>query len=128
MATSIMKTIIPIYTSRGDAEAFLAYPYLYNYAGEWIGWVTPKREVYSVLGYYVGELTNEPRIVRRVSVTSDDRPHLSPPPRPPRIQSPGSNRLPPMMGDLQFGHIDVLLDEPDKLHTVDTGEMQQDMD
>ena len=42
--------LIPIYTSRGDAEAFLDYPYLFNRIGDWIGWVTPKRDVYSVLG------------------------------------------------------------------------------
>ena len=43
-------TLIPIYTSKGDAEAFLDYPYLYNRTGDWIGWVTSKRDVYSVLG------------------------------------------------------------------------------
>ncbi|MFN3492386.1 MAG: 4-fold beta flower protein, partial [Anaerolineales bacterium] len=51
--------IIPIYTTKGDAEAFLQYPYLFNRSGEWIGFVTPKREVYSVLGEYVGTLTND---------------------------------------------------------------------
>jgi len=50
------RRIIPIYTSRGEAEAFLVFPYIFNRTGEWIGWVTPKREVYSVLGYYVGAL------------------------------------------------------------------------
>ena len=55
-------TLIPIYTSKGDAEAFLDYPYLYNRTGDWIGWVTSKRDVYSVLGHYVGYLTNDPRI------------------------------------------------------------------
>ena len=49
--------IIPIYSSRGEVEAFLVFPYLYNRGGEWIGWVTPNREVYSVMGYYVGVLT-----------------------------------------------------------------------
>jgi hypothetical protein len=34
------RAIVPIYTSRGDAEAFLDYPYLHNRLGEWIGWVT----------------------------------------------------------------------------------------
>jgi hypothetical protein len=41
---------IPIYNSRGEAEAFLAFPYLFNRLGEWIGWVTPDQQVYSVLG------------------------------------------------------------------------------
>ena len=40
--------IIPIYSSRGEVEAFLVFPYLFNRSGEWIGWVTPQREVYSV--------------------------------------------------------------------------------
>jgi hypothetical protein len=38
--------INPIYNTRGDAEAFLAYPYLFNRNGDWIGFVTPKREVF----------------------------------------------------------------------------------
>ena len=50
--------IIPIYSSRGEVEAFLVFPYLFNRSGEWIGWVTPQKEVYSVLGNYVGSLTN----------------------------------------------------------------------
>ena len=55
--------LIPIYTSKGDAEAFLLYPYLFNRNGDWIGFVNQKREVYSVLGYFVGTLTNDPRII-----------------------------------------------------------------
>ncbi len=46
--------LIPVYNSKGDAEAFLEYPHLFNRNGEWVGFVTQKREVYSVLGYYVG--------------------------------------------------------------------------
>ena len=57
--------IIPIYSSRGDVEAFLVFPYLFNRNGEWIGFVTPQREVYSVFGEYVGALTNDPRIIRK---------------------------------------------------------------
>jgi hypothetical protein len=56
--------IIPVYSSRGEVEAFLVFPYLFNRSGEWIGTVTAQREVYSVLGAYVGFLTNDPRIVR----------------------------------------------------------------
>ena len=58
-------TIIPIYTTKGDAEAFLVYPYIFNRNGDWIGFVTPQREIYSVIGDYVGTLTNDPRIVRK---------------------------------------------------------------
>jgi hypothetical protein len=59
--------MIPIFSSRGEVEAFLVFPNLFNRSGEWIGWVTPQREVYSVLGNYVGFLTNDPRIVRKRS-------------------------------------------------------------
>ena len=59
--------IIPIYTSRGEAEAFLVVPYIFNLNGEWVGWATPQREIYSVLGYYVGTLTNDARIVHKRS-------------------------------------------------------------
>ena len=59
------RYIVPVYNSHGDAEAYLDYPYLHNKMGEWIGWVTADRQVYSVLGFYVGEMTAEPRIVRR---------------------------------------------------------------
>jgi hypothetical protein len=121
------ERIIPIYTTRGDAEAFLAYPYLFNRSGEWIGFVTPQREVYSVLGEYVGELTRDPRIVRK-RATSTLKPRLDPPPPPGRIYPPATIPLPPMMPDLSHSLIDVLLEAPERLHTLDTGEYREDMD
>lgn len=121
------EKIIPIYTTRGDAEAFLAYPYLFNRSGEWIGFVTPQREVYSVLGEYVGELTRDPRIVRK-RATSTLKPRLKPPSPPPKIYPPATIPLPPMMPDLSHSLIDVLLEAPERLHTLDTGEYRQDMD
>jgi hypothetical protein len=33
-----------------------------------------------------------------------------------------------MMGDLRFGVLDILLDEPQRLHTLDSGEERQDID
>jgi hypothetical protein len=33
-----------------------------------------------------------------------------------------------MMGDLRFGVLDILLDEPERLHTLDSGEERQDID
>ena len=120
-------TIIPIYTSRGDAEAFLAYPYLFNRLGEWIGWVSSDRQVYSVLGYYVGELTADPRILCK-RVTDRIRPRRTPPSCPGRISVPATIPLAPMMGDLRFGTMDVLLEEPERLHTEDSGAMKVDMD
>ncbi|MBL8063086.1 MAG: hypothetical protein JNK32_08720 [Anaerolineales bacterium] len=119
--------LIPIYSTRGDAEAFLQYPYLFNRNGEWIGFVTSKREVYSVLGEYVGMLTNDPRIVSK-RATSTFKPNLQPPPAPPKVQPPATIPLPPMMPELGPSLIDVLMDAPERLHTVDTGENMQDMD
>ena len=120
------NTIIPIYTTHGDVDAFLVYPYLFNRQGEWIGWVTPQRDVHSVLGYYVGALTNDPRIVRKRS--GPDKTRLKPPPAPPRLRTPPTVPLAKMMGDLSRESIDVLEDEPERLHTLDAGELRQDMD
>jgi hypothetical protein len=120
------NTLIPVYSSRGDPEAFLAYPYLFNRNGEWIGFLTPQREVYSVLGCYVGSLTNDPRIVAKRS--GESKPRLKPPQAPPRIQVPAMTPLPKLMADLSYETIDVLLDEPERLHTLDAGELRQDLD
>jgi hypothetical protein len=117
---------IPVYTSRGDLGALLIYPYLYNSQGEWIGWVTRDRQVYSVLGYFVGTLTNDPRIIRRSG--DEDKPRMSPPPTPPRIKPSGSIPLAPMMSDLSIGYMDILQEEPERLHTRDYGDLMQDMD
>ena len=121
------QRIIPIYTSRGEAEAFLTFPYLFNRGGEWIGWVSPQRDVYSVMGYYVGYLTNDPRIVRK-RATSTLRPRIQPPPHPGRISTPASVPLARLMTDLTHSLIDVLADEPERLHTLDSGELRQDLD
>ncbi len=127
MNTQPGRSVIPIYTSRGDAAAFLVYPYLYNRLGEWIGWITAERQVYSVLGSYVGDLTAEPRIVRK-RVTDTLMPRKTPPARPPSFAVPATIPLAPLMGDLHFGVMDVLLEEPGLLHTLDAGELRQDLD
>lgn len=125
--TQNQRRIIPIYASNGDAEAFLVFPHLFNRNGEWVGWVTPKREVYSVMGLYVGTLSDDARIVRRRG-EDETRPRLQPPPRPGKITTPASIPLAPMMKDLPLSLIDVLQDEPERLHTPDSGELRQDMD
>lgn len=120
--------IIPIYSSRGETEAFLVFPYLFNRSGEWIGWVTPQREVYSVMGHYVGFLTKDPRIVRNRADTGL-RPRLKPPPPPPvRLNTPATIPLAPLMGDLTHSLVDILVEEPERLHTVDSGELREDLD
>jgi hypothetical protein len=121
------RALIPVYTTKGDAEAFLAYPHLFNRNGDWIGWVTPKREVYSVLGHYVGTLTNEPRILRK-RATNTLKPTLHPPLPPRKIYPPATIPLAPMMAELTHSTIDVLLDEPERLHPLDSGELREDLD
>ncbi|HJS18265.1 MAG TPA: hypothetical protein VJ785_05940 [Anaerolineales bacterium] len=121
------RRIIPVYSSRGEVDAFLSFPYLFNRGGEWIGWVTPQREVYSVLGSYVGFLTNDPRIVRKRS-ENVFHPRLKAPPHPGRLNTPAYAPLAPLMSDLTHSLVDVLAEEPERLHTVDTGELRDDLD
>ena len=126
--TTPTPAIIPIYTTRGDAEAFLVYPYLYNRLGEWVGFVQPNREVYSVLGYYIGELSNDKRIVRKRAL-DEVKDRLKPPPAPPtRLRLPATIPLPPMMAELPHSMIDVLEDMPERLHALGGGEQQEDLD
>ena len=120
------STIIPIYTSRGDPEAFIAYPYLFNRGGEWIGFIAADRNVYSVLGYFVGTLTNDPRIIRKRS--EEKRPNQKPPKTPPHLRISAILPLPKMMSELTHGIVDVLQDEPERLHTLDSGDLRQDLD
>lgn len=120
------QRIIPIYSSRGEVDAYLVFPYLFNRSGEWIGLVTPQREVYSVLGSYVGYLTNDPRIVRKRSEDAF-KPRLKMPPSPGRIPLPATTPLAPLMSDLPQGLVDILVEEPDRLHTIDSGELREDM-
>jgi hypothetical protein len=123
---SSSRKLIPIYTSKGDAEAFLAYPYIYNRLGDWIGFVTPKREVYSVLGYYVGVFSDDFRIIGK-RTTNTLKPRLKPPPVPGKVYPPATIPLAPMMRELTHSQVDILLDEPDRLHPLDSGELRDDM-
>ncbi len=121
------RKLIPLYTSKGDAEAFLGYPYIFNRMGDWIGFITPQREIYSVMGHYVGLLTDDKRIIRK-RATNTLKPRLNPPPSPGRVYPPATIPLAPMMRELTHGQIDVLLDEPERLHSRDSGELREDMD
>lgn len=121
------QRIIPVYSSRGEVEAFLVFPYLFNRSGEWIGWVTAQREVYSVLGAYVGFLTDDPRIVRRRS-EDDMRPRQRVSSPPGRLNTPATIPLAPLMSDLTHSLVDVLVEQPERLHTMDSGELRDDLD
>jgi hypothetical protein len=120
------NNIIPIYTSKGDALAFLHYPYIHNQNGEWIGFVNARREVYSVLGYYVGILTSDPRIIRNMS--GDCKPRLNPPAPPTPLRISATIPLARLMSDLSHENVDVLLEDPELLHTLDAGELRPDLD
>lgn len=118
--------IIPIFTSNGDPKAFLLYPYIFNRDGDWIGFVTAQRDVYSVLGSYVGMLTDDPRIIRKLN--EEQLPSLKPPARPHRIRIPFDIPLAKLMPDLAYPTIDVLTDRPKLLHTTDANSMLKAID
>jgi hypothetical protein len=120
------KKLIPIYNSRGEIGALLAFPYIYNLAGEWIGWVTPERTVYSVHGHLVGTLTKDPRIIRKREMATTVQ-RKTPPPRPPAIRPPARLPLAPQLPELGTQMIDVLDDAPYLLPSVDFGELRDDM-
>lgn len=122
------KQLIPIYTSRGDLEAYLAYPNIYNKQGEWIGWVSPERKVFSVHGHYVGWLADGPRILRKSAEGFGYQKMNIEFPVELKINPPAHMPLAPLMPELKFGTIDVLLEQPDLLPSVDFGELREDMD
>jgi hypothetical protein len=127
MPSGSKRKPIPIYTTPGDWAALMVFPHLFNTIGEWIGWVSSDRQVYDVDGVYVGWLTSEPRILRK-RIIEDELPRSTVPDTPSRIRPPATVPLPPMMAELPFEIIDVLEEEPERLHTTDTGEFKEDMD
>jgi hypothetical protein len=127
MKKRLAGKVIPIYTSKGDWPALLVFPYLFSPTGEYIGWVTSSREVYDVDGLYVGWLTEEPRILRKRTYDAPT-PRQTPPSPPAKVMPPATVPLPPMMAEIPFEVVDVLLDEPERLHTMDHGEFKEDMD
>jgi hypothetical protein len=124
----IDNALVPIFTTLGDVAAFLAYPYIFSRDGDWIGWISSDRFIYSTHGHYVGWLADGPRILRKLA-DGYTRPRIDIiPPFTLKIIPPASSPLPPMMSELTFGEMDVLLDRPDLLPSVDFGELREDMD
>ena len=120
---------VPIFTTKGDIGAFLAYPYIFSFEGEWIGWISPERIIYSTHGHYVGWLAGGPRILRKLSDDNYTRSRVDIiPPFTLKINPPASSPLPPLMSELTYGEIDVLMDRPELLPPVDFGELREDMD
>jgi hypothetical protein len=124
---TLTRHAIPIFASNGEASVLLVYPYLFNLMGEWVGWVTPQREVYSTLGVFIGQLTDDPRILRKRS-SEGSHPRLPVPPAPPPIKPPATIPLAPLMSEVSFDMVDVLGECPEDLHTIDSGDLREDMD
>jgi len=127
MATNAGLRLIPIYTTRGDVGGFLRYPYIFNRQGEWIGWVTPEREVFSVHGHYVGWLSDEPRILRK-PLEGYRKDRLVVPTEPAPLVPPANPPLAPMLAELPIGIVDVFDEAPDLLPSLDHGDLRDDMD
>jgi hypothetical protein len=120
--------LVPIFTTVGDVGAFLAYPFIFSCEGDWIGWISSDRLVYSNHGHYVGWLAEGPRILRKQEDGYTRSKIDIIPPFTLKISPPALSPLPPMMAELAFGEMDVLLDRPDLLPPVDFGELRDDMD
>ncbi len=124
---NIPQQFVAIYTSDGQAAAFLVYPYIYNRDGEYIGWVSRNKHVYSVEGHYVGWLSDEPRILRKQS-TARIKPRLNPPPPPVKFNfiftAPSVEKLP----ELKSGIFDVLLEAPELLPPAPTKDFYKSVD
>jgi hypothetical protein len=114
-----------IFTSRGDWGAFLIYPYLFNTSGEWIGWVTPQKEIFNLDGTYIGMISPDQRILRKKSLETVP-PNREVPAPPPQPRIPAAIPLPPQMTELSYDQFDVLEDMPGTLHTMDSGEFKPD--
>jgi hypothetical protein len=119
--------LIPIYKSSGDVGAFLIYPHLYDPSGEWIGWVTPDRLVFSVNGHYVGVLTMDPRILRARERDPGVARRVPPPPQV-MIRPPAHLPLPPTMPEVPTNMIDVLDEAPELLPAIGFGDLVDDME
>lgn len=119
--------LIPIFASRGEIGAFLHYPYIFNTFGEWIGWVSPERDVFAVNGMQVGILSDGPRILRKREWNYDQPKRKSPDP-PGNIQVPSQLPLSPQLPEVANNMIDVLDEAPDLLPTADFGDLWEDMD
>ncbi len=119
--------VTPIYTTTGEPVAFIKTTHIYNRDGEWVGYTNSRREVFSILGNYVGYLTKDPRILRkRVEELLHPAPPI--PPAPARIYPPATIPLAPLMSELSYDIMDVLLEAPELLHPVDSGELRPDLD
>lgn len=110
---------IPLYTTAGDLGGFILYPYIFNPQGEWIGWVTADREVYSVFGKYVGWVSKDFRVLGK-RTRSNDKVDRTPPDPPEKFIQPAHTPLPPMMAEIGPNAVDVLEERSELLPTMDS--------
>ena len=120
--------LIPIYKTNGDVAAYLLYPYIFSIQGEWIGWCTKDRSVYSIYGHFVGSLSDGPRIYRKREYTNDLRPQKTPPEAPEAIRPPAHTPLAPQMSEVPLNVIDVMEEAPELLPPIDYGDRKEDLD
>jgi hypothetical protein len=118
---------LPIYTSNGEAGAIFVKPYIFNLAGEWIGWVDADNNVLSVHGHFVGKLSADRRIVRKRE-WGYGRERKTPPPAPPAIRPPTHFPFAPTLPELPTYLVDVLIEHPELMPSVDFGDLRDDMD
>ncbi len=118
----------PIYTSRGEWTAMLIDVYLYNTRGDWVGYISKTGQVFSVMGRYVGWLSKDFRILRK-KVQDQTIPAGPRPARPAlKVRMPPYVPLAPLMADLPFDTMDVMQEEPERLHALDDDPNAKDMD
>ncbi|HWQ82981.1 MAG TPA: hypothetical protein VN363_00350 [Anaerolineales bacterium] len=125
--SAVNPPLVPLYTTYGDVGAILRYPYLFNPRGEWIGTVTAAREVFSIYGTYVGQISKEWRIIRPRSLDSIP-PARKPLKNPGSLVPPAHFPLPSLMPELTPNLIDVLEEAPELLPAIDSGEFKPDLD
>jgi len=105
----------PIYASSGEWVALLQGIYLYDTRGECIGWLVG-REVYTLDGFYAGELSDDGRVLRaRIRPSRLRRPL---PPAAPTVLPPATVALAPMFAELPWHVIDVFEEEPEVFQFV----------
>jgi hypothetical protein len=121
------QKMIPIYTSKGETGAVLLDCYIFNLAGDWIGWIDAEKNVFSVHGHYVGKLSKDPRILRRRE-WGYGRERRTPPATPEKVSIPPHFPLPPMLPEIPTFMMDVLEEYPEMLPGVDFGDLRDDMD
>jgi hypothetical protein len=80
-----------------------------------------------IIPLYHSYLSDDQRVLRQRTLSSADR-RREPPSRPAKLSPPAVVPLAPMMRELTHSTIDVLLEEPERLHTADMGELRPDLE